>query len=168
MIERVDVVTGGASATYGSDAIAGVVNFIMKKDFQGIQIDGQYGFNDHDQHNSYVEDLLTHDDPHTGFTAVTSPTGNIRDGYKHDLSMVMGTNFAEDKGNVTAYFVYHDQQPVAAAARATSQLGALYSKLRVPTGSISIRALSATAARIRTASSQQPSPLRVTTRRTRW
>ena len=67
LIERVDVVTGGASATYGSDAIAGVVNFILKKDFQGIQIDGQYGFNDHDQHNSYVEDLLTHDDPHTGF-----------------------------------------------------------------------------------------------------
>ena len=63
LIERVDVVTGGASATYGSDAIAGVVNFILKKDFQGIQIDGQYGFNDHDQHNSYVEDLLTHDDP---------------------------------------------------------------------------------------------------------
>ena len=59
LIERVDVVTGGASATYGSDAIAGVVNFILKKDFQGIQIDGQYGFNDHDQHNSYVEDLLT-------------------------------------------------------------------------------------------------------------
>ena len=68
LIERVDVVTGGASATYGSDAIAGVVNFILKKDFQGIQIDGQYGFNDHDQHDSYVEDLLTHDDPHTGFT----------------------------------------------------------------------------------------------------
>jgi len=126
LIERVDVVTGGASATYGSDAIAGVVNFILKKDFQGIQIDGQYGFDDHDQHNGYVEDLLSHDDPHTGFTAVTPPTGNVRDGYKHDLSMVMGTNFAEDKGNITAYFVYHDQQPVQASARDFSDC-ALYS-----------------------------------------
>jgi iron complex outermembrane receptor protein len=126
LIERVDVVTGGASATYGSDAIAGVVNFILKKDFQGIQIDGQYGFNDHDQHNSYVEDLLTHDDPHTGFTAIAPVTGNVRDGYKHDLSMVMGTNFAEGSGNITGYFVYHDQQPVSAAARDFSSC-ALYS-----------------------------------------
>jgi iron complex outermembrane recepter protein len=117
LVERIDVVTGGASATYGSDAIAGVVNFILKKDFQGIQIDGQYGFNQHDQHNSYVQDLLSHDDPISGFTAVTPPTGDIRDGYKHDLSMLMGTNFADNNGNLTGYFVYHDQQPVAASAR---------------------------------------------------
>jgi iron complex outermembrane recepter protein len=117
LIERVDVVTGGASATYGSDAIAGVVNFILKKDFQGIQIDGQYGLSQHDQHNGYVQGLLSHDDPITGFTAVTPPTGSIRDGYKHDLSMLMGTNFADGNGNVTGYFVYHDQQPVSASAR---------------------------------------------------
>ncbi len=41
LVERVDIVTGGASAVYGSDAIAGVVNFIMTKNFQGIQIEGQ-------------------------------------------------------------------------------------------------------------------------------
>src|SRR3984893_14919797 len=81
LIERVDVVTGGASATYGSDAIAGVVNFILKKDFQGIQIDGQYGFSQHDQHNKYVEGLLGANDPNTGFTAQPSvPTGSIRGG----------------------------------------------------------------------------------------
>ncbi len=39
MVERVEVLTGGASAVYGSDAIAGVVNFIMKKDFEGVQVD---------------------------------------------------------------------------------------------------------------------------------
>jgi outer membrane receptor protein involved in Fe transport len=75
LIERVDVVTGGASATYGSDAIAGVVNFILKKDFQGIQIDGQYGLSEHDQHNGYIQGLLSHDDPISGFTATTPPTG---------------------------------------------------------------------------------------------
>src|SRR3546814_17839601 len=43
LIERVEVVTGGASAVYGSDAISGVVNFIMRKDFEGIEADAQYG-----------------------------------------------------------------------------------------------------------------------------
>src|SRR5882762_8115740 len=63
LIERVDVVTGGASATYGSDAIAGVVNFILKKNFQGLQIDGQYGLSQHGQHDGYVESLVGHNDP---------------------------------------------------------------------------------------------------------
>ena len=44
MIERVDIVTGGASAVYGSDAMAGVVNFIMKNDFEGVQVTSQYNF----------------------------------------------------------------------------------------------------------------------------
>src|SRR6187431_2225332 len=47
MVERVEVLTGGASAAYGSDAIGGVVNFIMKKDFEGIQFDGQYSLYQH-------------------------------------------------------------------------------------------------------------------------
>src|SRR4029077_18763006 len=51
LIERIDVVTGGASATYGSDAIAGVVNFIMKKNFEGIEVGGQYGFYQHSNQN---------------------------------------------------------------------------------------------------------------------
>jgi iron complex outermembrane recepter protein len=117
LVERIDVVTGGASATYGSDAIAGVVNFIMKKDFQGIEVDGQYGFSQHGQHNGYIDDLLSHNDPVTGFTATTPPTGSIRDGNKHDLSVIMGSNFADGNGNVTGYFVYHDQAAVPGSAR---------------------------------------------------
>ena len=46
LIERVDVVTGGNSAIYGSDAIAGVVNFILKRDYDGIQLRGQAGVSD--------------------------------------------------------------------------------------------------------------------------
>ena len=117
LVERIDVVTGGASATYGSDAIAGVINFIMKKDFQGIELDGQYGFNQHDQHNGYLEDLESHYDPVTGFDPVTPPTGSVRDGNKHDLSLIMGSNFADGNGNVTGYLVYHDQAPVSGSAR---------------------------------------------------
>src|SRR5512146_1572564 len=47
LIDRVEVITGGASAVYGSDAVAGVVNFIMKRDFEGVRVDAQYGFYQH-------------------------------------------------------------------------------------------------------------------------
>ncbi|RPI62660.1 MAG: hypothetical protein EHM50_03580, partial [Lysobacterales bacterium] len=42
-IERVEVITGGASSVYGADAVAGVVNFITRKDFEGVDLDLQYG-----------------------------------------------------------------------------------------------------------------------------
>ena len=43
LVDRIDIVTGGNSAIYGSDAVAGVVNFIMKKDYDGISVRGQGG-----------------------------------------------------------------------------------------------------------------------------
>ena len=46
LVDRVEVVTGGASAIYGSDAVSGVVNIILKKKFEGFQADAQYGEND--------------------------------------------------------------------------------------------------------------------------
>src|SRR5690606_38319027 len=42
-LERVETITGGASSVYGADAIAGVVNFVLKRDFEGFEIDAQYG-----------------------------------------------------------------------------------------------------------------------------
>lgn len=49
LIDHVEVLTGGASSVYGSDTLAGVVNFVMKKDFDGLRIDGQFGFAQHDK-----------------------------------------------------------------------------------------------------------------------
>lgn len=46
LLDRVDIVTGGNSAIYGSDAIAGVVNFVMKTDFEGLRLRGQAGISD--------------------------------------------------------------------------------------------------------------------------
>ncbi|TCD06229.1 TonB-dependent receptor [Erythrobacteraceae bacterium CFH 75059] len=46
LLERVDLVTGGNSAVYGSDAIAGVVNFILRRDFDGVRVRGQAGLSD--------------------------------------------------------------------------------------------------------------------------
>ena len=46
LIERVDIITGGASAVYGADAVSGVVNFVLKKDFEGLELDVQGGVSD--------------------------------------------------------------------------------------------------------------------------
>jgi len=48
MVERIDILKDGASAIYGSDAVAGVVNFVLRKDFQGIEATAEYGISDAD------------------------------------------------------------------------------------------------------------------------
>jgi len=70
-IERVEIISGGASSTYGADAVGGVVNFILKKNFQGIQLDGQMGI---------------------------SSRG---DGREYKISGIMGTDFADGRGNIS-------------------------------------------------------------------
>src|ERR1700733_851039 len=96
LVDRIEVVTGGASAVYGSDAIGGVVNFIMKKDFEGIQIDGQYNENIHNNDNTYMQNLVS------GF-GYSPATGNTTNGRQRSFDVLMGTNFADGDGNVTAY-----------------------------------------------------------------
>ncbi|KTT72146.1 hypothetical protein NS334_09570 [Sphingomonas endophytica] len=52
MVKRIDVVTGGASAVYGSDAVSGVINFVLRDDLNGIKTDVQYGFSAHRNDNA--------------------------------------------------------------------------------------------------------------------
>jgi outer membrane receptor protein involved in Fe transport len=113
LIERVDVVTGGASAVYGSDATAGVINFIMKKNFQGVQIDGQYAAFMHDNDLTGIQAIDAATAVSTGNPAFNAPSGSTTFGDRRDLSILMGTNIADGNGNVTAYFTYHNQAPVA-------------------------------------------------------
>jgi outer membrane receptor protein involved in Fe transport len=110
MVERVEVLTGGASSVYGSDAIAGVVNFIMKKDFQGIQVNGQFGIDQHDNRNSFIRPLLND-------FGVTPLSGSKWDGKDRTFDIIAGTNFNEGQGNITAYLSYRHQDPVASSAR---------------------------------------------------
>jgi outer membrane receptor protein involved in Fe transport len=119
MIDHVDVVTGGASAVYGSDAIGGVINFITKKNFQGIEIDGQYGFYDHNNGQTGIQNLDSSIQAAVGPTnpTFTAPSGSTRGGYNRDLSILLGTNTADGNGNITAYFAYHNQAPVTAGQR---------------------------------------------------
>jgi outer membrane receptor protein involved in Fe transport len=111
LVERVEVVTGGASAAYGSDAIAGVINFIMKKNFEGFQVDGQLNENWHDNGNTFMQNLVR------GFNGSVPATGTSKDGRQRNFDMLMGTNFADGKGNVTAYLSYRHADPVASSQR---------------------------------------------------
>ncbi len=70
-IERVEVISGGASATYGADAVAGVTNFILKKDFEGLELDAQMG--------------------------ITQEGDN----FEYQLSGIMGADFDDGRGNVS-------------------------------------------------------------------
>jgi iron complex outermembrane receptor protein len=110
MIERVEVATGGASATYGSDAIAGVVNFILKDHMQGVQLDGQYGFAQHKEQNDYLQGR-------EAAAGITPPRGTGIDGLRRDVSLLAGTDLPEGGGNVTGYFSYHDQNAVLGSDR---------------------------------------------------
>ena len=60
-IERVEVLKDGASAIYGSDAIAGVVNFILRKDFKGVEVTASYGKPDAGTHGGKLFDSMVYD-----------------------------------------------------------------------------------------------------------
>jgi outer membrane receptor protein involved in Fe transport len=110
VVERVEVASGGASSTYGSDAVAGVVNFILKKHIEGVQIDAQYGFAHHNEHAVGIEEQQL-------AQGITPPTGSIVDGGRRDLSVLAGTGFAGGAGSLGGYFAYHRMDPVRGADR---------------------------------------------------
>jgi outer membrane receptor protein involved in Fe transport len=111
MIDHVEVLTGGASATYGSDAIAGVVNFILKQNFEGVEIDGTLGGDQSSPHQGTVDAAIQRAVA-GGITSPIAKPGSTFDGQNEDVSLIMGTNAPDDQGNVTAYFEYHHQSPV--------------------------------------------------------
>ena len=104
LIQRVEVLTGGASSVYGADAIGGVVNFIMDNRFEGVKFEGSYGFNQH-KNDSNAGDVVRA----AGFA---TPSRNVDLGYTKDFSFVLGSNFAEDRGNATFYATYRDVDAV--------------------------------------------------------
>lgn len=87
LVQRVEIVTGGSSAVYGSDAIAGVVNFITRKDVEGLEASGQYRI--------YGEG----------------------DGQTIDLTLSGGGSFANGRGRAVTSINYLDREPVSQADR---------------------------------------------------
>lgn len=92
LIERIDVVTGGRSAVYGSDAIAGVVNFVMKDHFQGVE-----------------------------FNTAWKETGR-GDGLAYGGDVTIGGDFADGKGNAVLFGSYYNRDGVFAGARNFSKV----------------------------------------------
>ena len=99
--ERVEVLTGGASSTYGADAVAGVVNFIMIDDFEGVKLDYQFSQYRHDNESNFI----SREAGESGFPAAG---GTANDGDTDDLTFIIGGNLNEGRGNITAYATYRD------------------------------------------------------------
>lgn len=114
MVERVEVLTGGASAVYGSDAIAGVVNFIMRRNFQGIEIDAQYGFNQHKNNYDGVGNLrnVISGRAATNPSQFQLPDDNVYTGFSREVNILMGINAPDDRGNITLYAGYRKNNKV--------------------------------------------------------
>ena len=111
MIERVEVLTGGASTVYGADAVAGVVNFVMRKDFEGVELKmGTSGFQ-HDNSNSYVAGLMDA----RGFDYPKGGGGT--DGRADTVDLVMGSSFADGKGHATTYVTWRKGSELRQGAR---------------------------------------------------
>lgn len=106
-VDRIDVLTGGASSVYGADAVAGVVNFIMDTDFEGIRLDAQYSFFDHVNNDN--PGGIREANAARGFTV---PTGHRADGATVDVSAMIGAGFDDGRGHVTAYATYRNQRAV--------------------------------------------------------
>jgi iron complex outermembrane receptor protein len=109
LVDTVDVLTGGAASIYGSDAIAGVVNFKMKHNFEGLQIDAQYDFAEHDNNNSAADAILKAD-------GLKAPTGETIQGRTEHITITFGANSADGKGNLEGYLGYINQEPVRQGA----------------------------------------------------
>ena len=109
LIERVDIVTGGASAVYGSDALAGVVNFIMKRNFEGVRIDAQGSAFQHNNGNTIAAVGVAAGQP--------VPKGSTWGGGQQGLSVTFGRNFDGARGNVTGYIGYRNIEGVGTAER---------------------------------------------------
>ncbi len=110
LIERVELLTGGSSSTYGSDAVSGVVNFIMKDNFEGIKFDYQVSGYRHDNGASDVQALISARD----FDQAPS---NPTDGTTSNFNVIMGMNSADGRGNVTGYLGYRDIEEIRHSER---------------------------------------------------
>ena len=99
LIERIDILTGGASSVYGADAVAGVVNFVLNTHFEGVKVDSSYSYFQHDNNNSLAQGVVS-----AGGDAL--PDHSVNTGFGKNVSVLMGSNFADNKGNATFYLTY--------------------------------------------------------------
>ncbi len=112
LIKTVDIQTGGSAAVYGSDAVAGVVNFVMDREFNGMRLDINASAYQHNNDNSGIQQLLG-----DSGNLTSSRTGNQIDGFAQDATLILGTDFDGDRGNITGYVGYRNVDAVVQADR---------------------------------------------------
>lgn len=112
LVQNIDLLTGGASAIYGSDAVAGVVNFVLVDDFEGLQIDIQGGFAQNGNGVSFFDSVLE-----AGGQPV--PGGSV-DGEELFVSATFGANTDDGRGNVTLFGSYEIRNAISQADRSIS------------------------------------------------
>lgn len=106
MIDNIEVISGGASAAYGADAVAGVVNMHLKRDFEGVELSGKYNIAEVGDAEEYVADILA--------------GGNFADGRGN---VVLGLGYLNrGKALFTERKFYRDAFPLGAAPWGSSQL----------------------------------------------
>ena len=91
-VDRIDILTGGASSLYGSDAVAGVVNFVYKKNFEGIEANAQYGITERG------------------------------DDARYQMNVTTGANFADGAGNIMVHFGYSNEEGLDSKQRSNTQI----------------------------------------------
>jgi outer membrane receptor protein involved in Fe transport len=106
LISRVDILTGGASAVYGSDAVAGVINFVLDTEFEGVSINAGYSAYQHDNSNEYMQGLQTA----RGFDFETGNSGF--DGASKNVDIAIGGRFADGAGHAMAWLTWRDNDPL--------------------------------------------------------
>ena len=110
LVRRVDLLSGGASAVYGSDAIAGVVNFILDKEFEGVSINTGYSAYQHDNSNAYMQGLMDRRD-------FSYPTGDSGfDGISRNIDLAIGGAFG-DGGHAMAWATWRKNESLTQGQR---------------------------------------------------
>jgi iron complex outermembrane recepter protein len=122
LVKRVDVLTGGASSVYGSDAVAGVVNFVIDTDYEGVSFDANYGLYNHDNDSTRFQNLAA-------ARNFPSPRGMTTDGHQVDLNLKMGAGTSDGRGHVVAYVGYRKINAIQQGSRDYSACG-----LNAPSG----------------------------------
>jgi len=111
LINRVDILTGGASAVYGSDAVAGVVNFVLDTEFEGFSVNAGYSAYQHDNRNTYMQGLqdargFDYEDGNSGF-----------DGASKNIDLAWGGALGDGAGHAMAWLTYRENDALFHAQR---------------------------------------------------
>ncbi|WP_296719652.1 TonB-dependent receptor [Erythrobacter sp.] len=91
-LQQVDILTGGASSLYGSDAVAGVVNFVYKTDFEGVDANAQYNITERG------------------------------DDARYQANVTVGTNIDDGRGNIMVHFGYSNEEGLLSRQRANTRV----------------------------------------------